>query len=149
MPVHSAFGGSAVQGDPFRPVRVQKPGQRPVPQPGGAAKIATIASGLFGMISGSAVANVATTGNFTIPMMIRLGYPRPFAAAVEAVASTGGQIAPPIIGAAAFVMAEILGVPYMTIIVGAILPAILFYLSVFMTVNFVALRRGLAVVPEH
>ncbi|RKT35267.1 TRAP transporter 4TM/12TM fusion protein [Roseovarius halotolerans] len=118
-------------------------------QPGGAAKIATIASGLFGMISGSAVANVATTGNFTIPMMIRLGYPRPFAAAVEAVASTGGQIAPPIMGAAAFVMAEILSVPYLTIIVAAILPAVLFYLSVFMTVHFVALRRGLATVPEE
>ncbi len=118
-------------------------------QPGGAAKIATIASGLFGMISGSSVANVATTGNFTIPMMIRLGYPRPFAAAVEAVASTGGQIAPPIMGAAAFVMAEILGVPYTTIILGAILPAILFYASVFVTVHFVALRRGLAVVPEE
>ena len=117
-------------------------------QPGGAAKIATIASGLFGMISGSAVANVATTGNFTIPMMIRLGYPRPFAAAVEAVASTGGQIAPPIMGAAAFVMAEILGVPYTTIIMGAILPAILFYVSVFVTVHFVAVRRELAVVPE-
>lgn len=117
-------------------------------QPGGAAKIATIASGLFGMISGSAVANVATTGNFTIPMMIRLGYPRPFAAAVEAVASTGGQIAPPIMGAAAFVMAEILGVPYTTIIVGAILPAVLFYVSVFVTVHFVAQQRGLAVVPE-
>ncbi|WP_375259346.1 TRAP transporter permease, partial [Citreimonas sp.] len=92
-------------------------------QPGGAAKIATIASGLFGMISGSAVANVATTGNFTIPMMIRLGYPRPFAAAVEAVASTGGQIAPPIMGAAAFVMAEILGMSYWTIVIGAVLPA--------------------------
>ena len=117
-------------------------------QPGGAAKIATIASGLFGMISGSAVANVATTGNFTIPMMIRLGYPRPFAAAVEAGASTGGQIAPPIMGAAAFVMAEILGVPYTTIIMGAILPAILFYVSVFVTVHFVAVRRELAVVPE-
>ncbi|MGR3414439.1 TRAP transporter permease, partial [Pseudooceanicola nanhaiensis] len=86
--------------------------------------------------------------NFTIPMMIRLGYPRPFAAAVEAVASTGGQIAPPIMGAAAFVMAEILGVSYWTIIVGAILPAVLFYLSVFMTVHFVALRRGLAIVPD-
>ena len=117
-------------------------------QPGGAAKIATIASGLFGMISGSAVANVATTGNFTIPMMVRLGYPRPFAAAVEAVASTGGQIAPPIMGAAAFVMAEILGLSYWTIILGAILPAVLFYVSVFMTVHFVALRRGLALVPE-
>ncbi len=118
-------------------------------QPGGAAKIATIASGLFGMISGSAVANVATTGNFTIPMMIRLGYPRPFAAAVEAVASTGGQIAPPIMGAAAFVMAEIIGVPYVTILLAAILPAALFYLSVFMTVHFVAINRKLAVVPEE
>lgn len=118
-------------------------------QPGGAAKIATIASGLFGMISGSAVANVATTGNFTIPMMIRLGYPRPFAAAVEAVASTGGQIAPPIMGAAAFVMAEILGLPYLTIVLAAIIPAVLFYLSVFMTVHFVALRRNLAVVPDE
>lgn len=117
-------------------------------QPGGAAKIATIASGLFGMISGSAVANVATTGNFTIPMMIRLGYPRPFAAAVEAVASTGGQIAPPIMGAAAFVMAEILGLPYVTIMVAAIIPAILFYLAVFVTVHLVAVRRNLAVVPE-
>lgn len=118
-------------------------------QPGGAAKIATIASGLFGMISGSAVANVATTGNFTIPMMIRLGYPRPFAAAVEAVASTGGQIAPPIMGAAAFVMAEILSIPYLTIILGAIIPAVLFYMSVFMTVHFVAVRRNLAVVPDE
>lgn len=118
-------------------------------QPGGAAKIATIASGLFGMISGSAVANVATTGNLTIPMMIRLGYPRPFAAAVEAVASTGGQIAPPIMGAAAFVMAEILGMPYTTIILGAVIPAILFYASVFVTVHFVSVRRGLAFVPEN
>ncbi|KXF75980.1 C4-dicarboxylate ABC transporter permease [Paramesorhizobium deserti] len=118
-------------------------------QPGGAAKIATIASGLFGMISGSAVANVATTGNFTIPMMIRLGYPRPFAAAVEAVASTGGQIAPPIMGAAAFVMAEILGMPYLTVMLAAIVPAVLFYVSVFVTVHFVALRRNLAIVPAE
>jgi len=117
-------------------------------QPGGAAKIATIASGLFGMISGSAVANVATTGNFTIPMMKRLGYPAPLAAAVEAVASTGGQIAPPIMGAAAFVMAEILGVSYLTIILAAIIPAVLFYVSVFVTVHMIALRRSLAVVPE-
>lgn len=131
-------------GQAFMDLAMRLGGQRP----GGAAKIATIASGLFGMISGSAVANVATTGNFTIPMMIRLGYPRPFAAAVEAVASTGGQIAPPIMGAAAFVMAEILGVSYLTVIVGAILPAVLFYLSVFMTVHFVALRRGLAIVPD-
>lgn len=117
-------------------------------QPGGAAKIATIASGLFGMISGSAVANVATTGNFTIPMMKRLGYKPPFAAAVEAVASTGGQIAPPIMGAAAFVMAEILGIPYLTILKAAILPALMFYVSVFVTVHMVAVKQNLALVPE-
>lgn len=118
-------------------------------QPGGAAKIATIVSGMFGMISGSAVANVATTGNFTIPMMIRLRYPAAFAAAVEAVASTGGQIAPPIMGAAAFVMAEILGISYTTIILAAIIPAALFYMSVFMTVHMVSVKQKLAVVPEH
>ncbi|WP_417772127.1 TRAP transporter permease [Stappia sp.] len=117
--------------------------------PGGAAKVATIASGLFGMISGSAVANVATTGNFTIPMMRRLGYPAPFAAAVEAVASTGGQIAPPIMGAAAFVMAEILGVPYFTVMAAAAIPALLFYLSVFITVHIVSLRRGLRAAPDE
>jgi len=117
-------------------------------QAGGAAKIATIASGLFGMVSGSSVANVATTGNFTIPMMIRLGYQRPFAAAVEAVASTGGQIAPPIMGAAAFVMAEIVGVPYSDIIRAAFLPAVLFYISVFVTVHLVSVKRKLALVPE-
>lgn len=117
-------------------------------QPGGAAKIATIASGLFGMVSGSAVANVATTGNFTIPMMKRLGYRPPFAAAVEAVASTGGQIAPPIMGAAAFVMAEILGIPYVTILKAAILPALMFYVSVFVTVHMVAVKQNLALVPE-
>jgi TRAP transporter 4TM/12TM fusion protein len=118
-------------------------------QRGGAAKIAIISSGLFGMISGSAVANVATTGNFTIPMMRRLGYPAPLAAAVEAVASTGGQIAPPIMGAAAFVMAEILGIAYVDVMVAAIIPAILFYLSVFVTVHIVATRRNLALVPEN
>ncbi|KXJ51806.1 MAG: C4-dicarboxylate ABC transporter permease [Thalassospira sp. Nap_22] len=117
-------------------------------QKGGAAKIAIISSGLFGMISGSAVANVATTGNFTIPMMRRLGYPGPLAAAVEAVASTGGQIAPPIMGEAAFVMAEILGIAYVDVMVAAIIPAVLFYLSVFVTVHIVATRRNLKLVPE-
>lgn len=117
-------------------------------QKGGAAKIAIISSGLFGMISGSAVANVATTGNFTIPMMRRLGYPGSLAAAVEAVASTGGQIAPPIMGAAAFVMAEILGIAYVDVMVAAIIPAVLFYLSVFVTVHIVATRRNLKLVPE-
>ena len=116
--------------------------------PGGAAKIATIASGLFGTISGSAVANVATTGNFTIPLMKRLGYPPAFAGAVEAVASTGGQIAPPIMGAAAFVMAEILGIGYAEVMIAAIMPAFLFYLGVFLTVHITALRGRLPLVPE-
>lgn len=116
--------------------------------PGGAAKIATVASGLFGMVSGSAVANVATTGNFTIPMMRRLKYPPAFAGGVEAVASTGGQIAPPILGAAAFIMAEILGVSYVSIALAALLPAVLFYVAVFFTVHVVAVRRQLPLVPE-
>ncbi len=116
--------------------------------PGGAAKVATVASGLFGMVSGSAVANVATTGNFTIPMMKRLGYSPALAGAVEAVASTGGQIAPPILGAAAFVMAEILGVSYLRIAAAALLPAILFYVAVFLTVHLIAVRRGLRLVPD-
>ncbi|MGR3491009.1 MAG: TRAP transporter permease [Shimia sp.] len=111
--------------------------------PGGAAKIATIASGLFGSISGSSVANIATTGNFTIPLMKRLRYPAPFAGGVEAVASTGGQLAPPIMGTAAFVMAELVGVNYWTIAAVAFLPAALFYLGVFSTVHMIAKRTGL------
>ncbi|MEK9970154.1 MAG: TRAP transporter fused permease subunit [Ferrovibrio sp.] len=116
--------------------------------PGGAAKIATVASGLFGMISGSAVANVATTGNFTIPLMKRLGYPPALAGGIEAVASTGGQIAPPVMGAAAFVMAEIIGRSYFDIAMAAVLPAFLFYLGAFATIHFIALNRGLRIVPE-
>ncbi|NYZ15537.1 TRAP transporter fused permease subunit [Azospirillum sp. RWY-5-1] len=116
--------------------------------PGGAAKVATVASGLFGMISGSAVANVATTGNFTIPLMKRLGYPAPLAGGIEAVASTGGQIAPPVMGAAAFVMAEIIGRSYFDIAMAAALPAFLFYLGAFATVHLIARERGLRVVPE-
>lgn len=116
--------------------------------PGGAAKIATVASGLFGMISGSAVANVATTGNFTIPLMKRLGYPPALAGGIEAVASTGGQIAPPVMGAAAFVMAEIIGRSYFDIAMAAVLPAFLFYLGCFATIHFIAINRGLRIVPE-
>lgn len=114
--------------------------------PGGAAKIATVASGLFGSISGSSVANIATTGNFTIPLMTRLNYPPRFAAAVEAVASTGGQLAPPIMGTAAFVMAELVGENYWTIAAVAFLPAILFYLGIFATVHLIAKRTGLGAV---
>ncbi|MEV8468675.1 TRAP transporter fused permease subunit [Fluviibacterium sp. DFM31] len=116
--------------------------------PGGAAKIATIASGLFGSISGSSVANIATTGNFTIPLMKRLRYPAPFAGAVEAVASTGGQLAPPIMGTAAFVMAELVGVNYWTIAAVAFLPALLFYLGVFSTVHLIARRTNLGAVDQ-
>lgn len=115
--------------------------------PGGAAKIATIASGLFGTINGSAVANAATVGNFTIPLMQRLKYPSTFAAAVEAVASTGGQVAPPVMGAGAFVMAEILGMSYARIMLAAVLPAFLFYLGVFLTIHVAAVSRHLPVVP--
>ncbi|MFP7674618.1 TRAP transporter permease [Marivita sp. S0852] len=111
--------------------------------PGGAAKIATIASGLFGSISGSSVANIATTGNFTIPLMKRLRYPAPFAGGVEAVASTGGQLAPPIMGTAAFVMAELVGVNYWTIAAVAFMPAFLFYLGVFTTIHLIAKRTNL------
>ncbi len=115
---------------------------------GGAAKIATIASGLFGMVSGSAVGNVATTGAFTIPLMKRLGYPAALAGAVEAVASTGGQLAPPIMGAAAFIMAEIIGTDYLSIAAAAVLPAALFYWGVFATVHVTAQEEHLGHVPD-
>ena len=114
---------------------------------GGGAKVAAISSALFGMVSGSAVANVATTGNFTIPMMRRLGYPPSLAAAVEAVASTGGQLAPPIMGAAAFVMAEIVGVDYLKIVAAATLPALLFYGGVLTAVHRAALTLDLKPLP--
>ena len=116
---------------------------------GGAAKIATIASGLFGSINGSTVANVATTGNFTIPLMKRLRYPNSFAGAVEAVASTGGQLAPPIMGTAAFVMAELVNINYWEIALAAVLPAFLFYLSVLTTVHHVAKRKSLGQVDAE
>lgn len=116
---------------------------------GGAAKIATIASGLFGSISGSSVANVATTGNFTIPLMKRLRYPSPFAGAVEAMASTGGQLAPPIMGTAAFVMAELVGVNYWTIITVAFIPAILLYFGIFNTVHLISKKSNFGKVSEE
>jgi TRAP transporter 4TM/12TM fusion protein len=116
---------------------------------GGPAKVAVITSGLFGTISGSAVANVMTTGTFTIPMMMRLGYRPAFAGAVEAVASTGGQIMPPIMGAAAFVMAEFLGVSYLTVAVFALIPAALYYVAVFVAVHFEALRTGMKGLPRE
>ena len=116
---------------------------------GGPAKVAVITSGMFGTISGSAVANVMTTGTFTIPMMMRLGYRPAFAGAVEAVASTGGQIMPPIMGAAAFVMAEFLGVSYLTVAAFALIPALLYYVAVFVAVHFEALRTGMKGLPRE
>lgn len=110
---------------------------------GGPAKAAVVSSGLMGSISGSSVANTVTTGSFTIPLMKKVGYNSQFAAAVEASASTGGQIMPPIMGAAAFIMAEFIGVPYVTIAKAAILPAILYYITVGLMVHFEAKKQGL------
>ena len=113
-------------------------------QVGGPAKVSVISSALFGSISGSAIANTVSTGSLTIPNMKRLGYPGIFAAAVEAAASAGGQITPPLMGAAAFIMAEFLEVPYTTIVVAAIVPALMHYTGVYAQVHFTALRLGLA-----
>lgn len=110
---------------------------------GGTAKAAVTASGLQGMVSGSSVANTVTSGSFTIPMMKRAGFRPEFAAATEASASTGGQIMPPIMGAAAFIMAEYTGVPYNEIIVIALIPAILYFSGVFMGTHFEARKRGI------
>ncbi|TDX88144.1 TRAP transporter 4TM/12TM fusion protein [Neorhizobium sp. R1-B] len=110
---------------------------------GGPAKVSIFGSALFGMISGSSVANTVTVGSLTIPAMIRLGYKRPFAAAVEAASSTGGQITPPIMGAAAFLMIEFLNLPYTTIILAAIVPAFMHFFGVLIQVHFEAKRNGL------
>ena len=110
---------------------------------GGPAKVAVISSALCGMVSGSSVGNTVTTGSVTIPMMKKTGYRGEFAGAVEAAASTGGQIMPPIMGAAAFLMAEYVGVPYSSIIVRAILPAILYFTGIFIAVHLEAKKLGL------
>jgi TRAP transporter 4TM/12TM fusion protein len=115
---------------------------------GGPAKVACITSGMFGTVSGSAVANVMTTGTFTIPLMKRIGYKPAFAGAVEAVASTGGQIMPPIMGATAFIMAEFLGISYLSVAAFALLPAMLYYIAVFMTVHFEAKRTNMHGLPR-
>ena len=110
---------------------------------GGPAKVAVVSSALCGMVSGSSVGNTVTTGSVTIPMMKRTGYPPEFAGAVEAASSTGGQIMPPIMGAAAFIMAEMTGYEYADIIVRAILPAFLYFLGIFLGVHFKAKKLGL------
>lgn len=117
--------------------------------PGGPAKIAVVSSAMFGSISGSAVANVYATGTFTIPLMKRIGYSPTFAGAVEAVASSGGQIMPPIMGAGAFIMASFLGIPYKNIIIAAFVPALLYYVAVFVMVHVRALKRGLTGLPRE
>jgi len=116
---------------------------------GGPAKVAVIASALFGMISGSSVANTVGSGSVTIPTMKRTGYKPEFAAAVEASASTGGQIMPPIMGAAAFLMAELTGTPYAKIAVAAILPAVLYFTGIFLMVHFEAKKLGLRGLPKE
>ncbi len=115
---------------------------------GGPAKVAIFASALFGTISGSAPANVYGTGTFTIPLMKKVGYQPAFAGAVEAVASTGGQIMPPIMGAAAFIMADLTGTGYIQVAKAALLPAILYYLSLWTMIHFEAVRYNLGTLPE-
>ncbi|MGE0700120.1 MAG: TRAP transporter permease, partial [Hyphomicrobiaceae bacterium] len=110
---------------------------------GGPAKVSIFASGLFGMISGSSIANTVTVGSLTIPMMIRIGYPRHFAGAVESTAATGGQITPPIMGAAAFLMIEYLNVPYRTVILAAMVPAFMHFFGVLCQVHFEARKLGM------
>ncbi len=118
-------------------------------QAGGPAKTAVVASSLFGTISGSVVANVVGTGSVTIPMMKGIGYPKAFAGAVEAVASTGGQIMPPVMGAVAFVMAEFIGVPYIKVAAAAAIPAVMYYFSVFVQVHLEARKLGLKGLPRE
>lgn len=135
----SAMGASAALGDIatslFGSVR------------GGPAKVATVSSGLFGMVSGSAAANTASTGGFTIPLMVKSGMHPRVAASVEAVSSVGGQFVPPVMGASAFIMAEFLAVPFSTIVLAALLPALLYYIAVFLMVDFYAARAGMGGVP--
>lgn len=114
---------------------------------GGAAKIAVVGSAFFGMISGSAVANVAGVGVITIPLMKRSGFSGPMAGAIEAVGSTGGQLMPPVMGAAAFLMAEYMQVPYSAVVTAAAIPALLYYMALFIQVDFEAGRLGIAGAP--
>ena len=115
---------------------------------GGPAKVAVLSSGLMGTVSGSSVANVAGTGAFTIPMMKKLGYRPAFAGAVEAAASTGGQLMPPVMGAAAFLMAEFVGVPYIEVVKAAVIPALLYYIGVWIGVHYEAKKFGLKGTPR-
>ncbi|MCS7233656.1 MAG: TRAP transporter fused permease subunit [Synergistetes bacterium] len=118
-------------------------------KPGGPAKSAVVSSALMGTVSGSSVANVLTTGTFTIPLMKKAGYPPEIAGAVEPVASTGGQLMPPIMGAAAFIMAQFLGIPYNKIIIAAIIPAIVYYAGVYIFIDLETKRLGLKGVSKE
>ncbi|MFO7728111.1 MAG: TRAP transporter permease [Desulfonatronovibrio sp.] len=115
---------------------------------GGPAKAAVLASGLTGLVSGSSIANTVTTGTFTIPLMKKVGFPPHKAAAVEVAASTNGQLMPPIMGAAAFIMAEIIGMPYLDVVRAALIPALLSYLTLFYVVHLEALKMGLKAIPK-
>jgi TRAP transporter 4TM/12TM fusion protein len=116
---------------------------------GGPAKVAVLSSGLMGSLSGSVISNILTTGAFTIPTMKRTGYPAQYAAAVEACASTGGTLMPPVMGAVAFIMASFLGVPYSEVVIAAFLPAVLFYIALLFQVDNYAARKGLKGLPTH
>jgi TRAP transporter 4TM/12TM fusion protein len=115
---------------------------------GGPAKVAVFASGLMGTINGTSAGNVVSTGSLTIPLMKKVGYRPQTAAAIEAAASSGGQIMPPIMGAGAFIMAEITGIPYSEIVVAAIIPAVLYFASVYFMVDFAAVRNGMTGLPR-
>jgi TRAP transporter 4TM/12TM fusion protein len=137
--IYSVVGGTEL----FMDLALKLVGRRP----GGAAKAEVVSSALFGTVSGSAVANVTATGSFTIPLMIRTGYSREWAGAHEAIASTGGQLMPPVMGIAAFVMADILGVPYAKIALAATLPALAYFGSLYLLVHLNARRSGIGSLP--
>ncbi len=139
-----AFLGKSGMGELFNDLSLALAGHTK----GGPAKVAVLASGFLGSINGAAVANVVTTGAFTIPLMKKIGYHKNFAGAVESAASVGGQILPPIMGAAAFIMAENLAIPYQKIILAGIIPALLYYLGVMLQVHFRASKRGLIGLPK-
>src|SRR5699024_792892 len=141
------FGSFLVQtgvGNYFNDLAIAIAGKRT----GGPAKVAIFSSALNGTISGSSVANTVTTGSYTIPLMKRLGYHRNFAGAVEAAASTGGQIMPPIMGAAAFLMIDFAGVSYWSIAKAAMIPALLFFAGIWIMTHFEAKKLGLTGLPD-
>ena len=137
--IYSIVGGTEL----FMDLALKLVGKRP----GGAAKAEVVSSALFGTVSGSAVANVTATGSFTIPLMMRTGYSREWAAAHEAIASTGGQLMPPVMGIAAFVMADILGVPYSKIALAATIPAVVYFGALYLLVHLNAMRSGVGSLP--